>query len=53
MRVPLVRGEREKPFRKELGRTDGPDWAGWPRLLGPTPFLFSFLLFFFVFSFSL
>jgi hypothetical protein len=48
----LSGGEREKPFGKELGPTDGPHWAGWPGLLGPKPF-FSFLLFFFVFSFSL
>jgi hypothetical protein len=46
--------KKEKPFGKELGCTDGPDWAGWPGLLGPKPFLFfllSFILFRFLFFF--
>jgi hypothetical protein len=48
----LSGGEREKPFGKELGYTNGPDWAGWPGLLGPKPFfLLSFILFCFLFFF--
>jgi hypothetical protein len=53
----LSGGEGEKPFGKELGRTDGPDWTGCPGLLGPkpffSPFFYSFLFSLFLYNFCI